>query len=540
MRPARATWGAVLALHLGWVALLPGNSGKVVAFAGAVIAAALLLFDRRGVPVEAEEPNTPFPVAAIVVPFLLPALSLVATPRVAFWVLNGRSWLIVAWLCAAVSLTRLDVRRRAGAEPGAPSVSPATLLAAIWSAAFWLALVCDLGVTGFVVGTDRTVYQSCQSDAFSTIFHVWETAPVRDHLFLGWKSVESFQQGTPYANHVHPYLLTMYGWSRAVRAATGLPQYVASNTIPFFYLAALVAAVTTLLARLGLLRRRSTVLGLTTLFLGYGLIVTGWRFWNDLFRYNTDNPYPLLAAAFILVYAWMLDPVRPVAAAASAAVFVALSPTHAPMAVVAVLVLFSQGAPTLKEFVRRNRVPLVVSATAVLVGAAVYLPPWLLSVWRGYAPVGSSVMFRSGLDGDTQYFSNMVQSVVAPCPRACCWGRSWVDLVYPALLPLLVLGPLARRAAPPVRLGHLLLFLCTPYLLNVILFPQSVSIHPYLYDHFLLIPAIVTGVVAMLTAQVEGRLRGVALLGFLLFCGWILMSNLVGIAQALAAMPPRP
>ena len=332
----------------------------------------------------------------------------------------------------------------------------------------------------------------------------------------------------------------MYGWSRAVRAATGLPQYVASNTIPFLYLAVLLAAVATLLARLGLLRHRSSLLGLSTLFLGCGLIVTGWRFWNDLYRYNSDNPFPLLAGAFILLYAFMLDPVRPLAASASAGVFVALSPTHAPMAVVAVMGLFGQPAGTLREFARRNRAPLLVSAIAVAAGIAVYLPPWLLSAWRGYAPVGSSVLFRSGLDGDRQYFSNMVQSIVAPCPLVCCWGRTWVDLVYPALLPLVVFAPLARRAAPPVRIGHLLLFLCTPYLVNVILFPQSVSIHPYLYDHFLLIPVIVTGAVAMLTPQVEGRLRGAALLGFLLFCGWVLMSNLVGIAQALSAMPPRP
>lgn len=535
MRPARATWGAVLALNLAWIALLPGTSGKIVAVAGALTAAVWLFVGDR----IASPPGRPV-AAAIVIPFLLPVLSFVAAPRLGFWVLNGRSWLIVAWLCAAVAVSRLDARARTGASSGEPVATPAALLVVLWSAAFWVALVCDLGVARFVVETNRTAYQSCQSDPFSTIFQIWETEPARDHLFLGWKTLESFQGGIPYANHVHPYLLTMYGWSRAVRAATGLPQYAASNTIPLFYLAVLVAAVTTLLARLGLLRHRSTLLGLSTLFLGYGVIVTAWRFWNDLYRYNSDNPFPLLAGVFILLYAFMLDPVRPVAASVSAGVFVALSPTHAPMAVVAVMGLFGQSAPTLREFVGRNRAPLVVSATALVMGAAAYLPPWLLSVWRGYVPVGSSVLFRSGLDGDTQYFSNMVQSVVAPCPLVCCWGRSWVDLAYPALLPLVVFAPLARRAAPPLRIGHLLLFLCTPYLVNVILFPQSVSIHPYLYDHFLLIPAIVTGTVAMLTPQVEGRLRGAALLGFLLFCGWILMSNLTGIAQALSAMPPRP
>jgi len=540
MTRAPIAWVSILGLNLAWILILPSRSGRMVALAGAGVAALALLvpyLTARGRDYLAEVTREPPPAgaAALAGPFLLPALSLVAVPRLAFWNLDGRSWLILAWLTAAIVLSRAPAQ-------AARAVRPATLLFILWTAAFWFALVSDLGVAGFVLANDRTAYLSCQSDPLSAIFRIWETQPARDHLFLGWRTLESFQQGQPYANHVHPYLFTMYAWTRLVRAATGAALYVADNSTPFFYMFVLIAAVTALLARLGLLRQRSTAVSLLTLFIGYGFVVTGWRFWNDLYRFNTDNPFPLLAGVFILVYAFLIEPIRPAAAAVSAAVFVALSPTHAPMAAVAVLFLFGTSAPSGREFLRRNRVPLLVTACAVAAGVIAYAAPWMLIKWKGYSPVSSTFLFRSGLDGDTQYFSNMAQSIIAPCPRACCWGRTFTDLVYPAFVPLVIFGALAARwsGGSQVRLGHVLLFLCTPYLISAVLFPQSLSIHPYMYDHILLIPVTVTGTLAMLTPGFEARLRGTWLLGFLLLCGGLLMANLVGIAQGLAAMPPRP
>jgi hypothetical protein len=76
------------------------------------------------------------------------------------------------------------------------------------------------------------------------------------------------------------------------------------------------------------------------------------------------------------------------------------------------------------------------------------------------------------------------------------------------------------------------MFLVTPYLVSLILFPQSVAIHPYLYDHLLLIPIVVVGAAALLGDGVRERLRGTFLLGVILFMGWVIMSNLIAIARA--------
>ena len=173
---------------------------------------------------------------------------------------------------------------------------------------------------------------------------------------------------------------------------------------------------------------------------------------------------------------------------------------------------------------------------ALIVGALSYVEPRLLMKWKGYHTQESSFLFRSGLDGDTRYFTGLLQAAALPCPVNCCYTRSLPDLLFPAVVPLALFLPwmlwLERTSA--VMLGRTLLFLLTPYVMSVILFPQSVSIHPYQYDHWLVVPLVVTGLMAMLSAPVERRLKGAALLVFLLIAGGVLMSNLLGITQGLA------
>ena len=62
------------------------------------------------------------------------------------------------------------------------------------------------------------------------------------------------------------------------------------NSTPFLSILVMIAGVTTLLARSGLLRGRDRPLGLMTLFIAMGFVVTTWRFWVDAFRSTLTTP----------------------------------------------------------------------------------------------------------------------------------------------------------------------------------------------------------------------------------------------------------
>jgi len=524
-----------------WAFVLPGRSGRAAAAVGALIAAtlALAIFASAAVRRRLQQSPPAFleslaTVAGVLVPFALPVFFLRFAPTLAFWRLDGRSALLIGWLLAIT--WAIWCERRLNRQTDRPAAGLLLALFILFSSALWLTVVSDSGISSFVLGTDRRGHRVCQSDPFTTMITVWETNPASEHLFLSWQGQESFDRRVAYANHVYPYLFTMYGWIAAARRLGGLTLYAATNSSIFLPIVVLVAAFGTLLARSGFLRDRTHLFGLLTLFLALGVMLTTWRLWIDLVRFNSDNPHPLLAAVFIFVYAFLLPPVHTRAAAVASAVFAALGPVYTPMLILSVVCMFGQGGRDVREVVQRNRALMTICVAAIVAGAVTYLTPRLLIEWKGYHSQASTFLFRSGLDGDTRYFSGILQAVLAPCPVGCCYSRPLSDLIFPAFVPLAIFGPLALREARAATFSIVrqVVFLTTLYFASLILFPQSVSVHPYMYDHLLLIPIVVTGAMAMLTAPVERRLTGAGLLAFLLFAGGIIMANLIAIAQGLA------
>ena len=532
---------AVLVANALWAAILPTTSGQIVATAGALIAFAVLvavcLSDRARGMVLASPPaflTDRVRAFAVVVPFILPGLVLRTAPVLAFWRFDGRSALLVAWLISIAVAIAFESDAPAVAKR--PFAKLLLILFLLFSAGVWLAIVMDTGIPALMMGIDRRGTRSCQMDLFTTMATVWQTNPASEHLFLSWRSQDDFQHRLVYSNHVHPFLLSMYGWVRAAQRLGHLRLWQASNTTILLPIFVLIAGFVTLLARNGSLAHRSRASHLLPLFMAMGMLLTTWRLWIDLIRFDSDNPYPLLAAVLVLLYALLVPPLQTAAAAVVAALFAALSPTITPLMVLPVLCLFGERGQDARDLLRRNRPVLVVCLAALVAGAISYVEPRVLIRWYGYRSQQSSLIFRSGLDGDTRYFSGLFQAAVAPCPVGCCYARALSDLLFPTVVPLAVFGPLvwwwSRSEGGAV--GRTFLFLITPYLMSVIFFPQSVSIHPYLYDHWFIVPVVVSGLVAMLSPAVEERLNGAGLLMFLLFTAAILMSNLLGVVQGLA------
>jgi hypothetical protein len=542
-------WVAVLVLNVGSAMLAPKQSARGVGAMGAAIA--LLWLGWRlspgrgrarldtGAPIDRAARRW---VGALVLAFAVPFASPWLSPRVGFWSLDWRAQLILAWLAFAGTL--LLLRRDEEQGPGVTAADGpfgATLLPAVflgWSAAFWLTVVWDLGLGTAMLGFDRSLPGPCRGDPLTNIFRTWEAHPASQHLFLGWRAPGDFESRTVYVHHVHPYLLTMYAYVSLVQASTGVALHVATNLTPFLSLAAVGGAFGTLLVRSGALRRATDARGLLELFLGVGFVVTTWRFWFDLLRYNSDSAFPLLGSLFVLIWACLEPPPLHGAAMLASLALVALAPLYAPFLIVAVACLPGSSGwtpPTRGE----SAWVLRLAAACSVLGLGVYLLPRALAGWKGYQPSASSWLFRSGLDGDTTYFTSILQAFVKPCSVNCCGGRAMLDVVFPAFVPLvfgLTLG-LAGQPAVRRRLLQGLIWLAAPYGFSLVLLPQAVSIHPYLYDHLLIVPFVILGAWSLLLPAVRERLRGVAFLAYLVVMIGLIMSNLVKLAQELTQLP---
>ena len=214
---------------------------------------------------------------------------------------------------------------------------------------------------------------------------------------------------------------------------------------------------------------------------------------------------------------------------------------YVPLFILALWCFFGRPRQTVGDTVAHNPVLIRASLIAGITGAACYALPHLLVAAKGYSDLSSSFAFRAGLDGDTRYFQDVAQAVIHPycctalrVPISLRAGAVW-GLLFPAFVPLVfaVACGFWQTCRDRTRVTAAFLFLVAPYLWSLALVPQSVSIHPFLYDHLLFLPAALLGSLLMLTRQVQRRLRGPVFLAYLLMMSTVIMANFIAIAQAM-------
>lgn len=166
-------------------------------------------------------------------------------------------------------------------------------------------------------------------------------------------------------------------------------------------------------------------------------------------------------------------------------------------------------------------------------GLALLLEPLFMSSLLGFSgKVGSGLLFRSGLDGDTRYLDSILGAVFHPFKsevnRVCDPFISW------RVLLILVLVPAWNGVERFLSVMELVVISLLPYLFGLVVFPQHVSVHPYVYDLCLSFPAAL-GVYSIATQDmpVLAERRPVLFLaGLFVLCGGI-MSQLIEISRAL-------
>ncbi|MEO5898079.1 MAG: hypothetical protein ABIS06_20515 [Vicinamibacterales bacterium] len=524
----------VLPANLLYLFLLPSRTGKAVAFVGCIVTVTLIASFGRSAGAGGEQRAITLDrlwSVILLALFALPLASFLGQPQIAFWRLDGRGLLILAWLGALAVLIGASVDARPGTASRQRLVRPILLtqLFVVWSAIFWMTVIWDLGIARAVLGVQH-------DDRLTSSFALWTVERARDHLFMVWLNREAFEAGVAYSNHLHPITFFFYGCSRLVQLATGMPLYVGRNLAPFVMAALGVIAFTMLLPRMARSPRGTATFHIT-LFLVLGYFLSEWHFWVFPYTWNFDTVFPIIVYLAALVWAAATPRIRAANAwrlTLALMILGAFGWIYTPLLILALWFLFSEPKHGIAATLAANRTLVRASVAGMAVAVVTYAIPLVLIAIRGYRNSSSPFLFRSGLDGDMRYFQDVGQAVFHPVNGA----RSWISVIFPGAVLLTIAACCAWRDGVVTRrrLGRACLFLLVPYGFSVALFPQSVSIHPYMYDTLLILPMVLLGSLGVLAPSVQRRLRGGTTLAGLLLIAILIMANLIAISQGVVRL----
>lgn len=384
-----------------------------------------------------------------------------------------------------------------------------------------LALICILGVVaayrlGFGAMSDAADKNPERLREFT--FPIWHSHPVSEHGFLVFLTPDGFAKKSAYANHSTPYLWFMDGLYHIQQRAP---------TLSMRKTGACLGMLMTLLA-IGFvackrISGQASLQKMILLALGFAYASTLPTYWIATAKFNVDNGFILVMPALIVLshYAsqegwggrkfwfWAVTTtlIMPMAGALFALGLMVQYVGHGSM----------RGARSLAA-------PVLLAAVAVVI----YLEPVFVAKLLGFSSSNSPWAFRAGLDGDTTYFSNALNSVLFPFYR-----RPAFLVIIPAALVLVQWLSLRKHTElsveqPIATDWTFVVNLFSFYVLTLLFWPQAVSIHPYLYDAVLIGPLVTWCIV-----NFSGR--SFSALAFTLWSaalGVLIMFNLTSIAQA--------
>jgi hypothetical protein len=379
--------------------------------------------------------------------------------------------------------------------------------------ALWLGVLLKLGL--------RQMTMTPAEGHLSRTFEGWEKYPASRHVFLGQLDSNDFEQGRVYVSGSYPFLFTNFLLLAPFHYGLGLPYTIAHNFLPYIF----VLCVTFLLIlatrkELGAINQDNRLLLWLLAFLCIGITITDPLPWTSSFNAGRDNAHIITAGLFCYLSTWVFYDKVPKTPLLVVGILLALwSPTAIPAWILAGIFLHR----TLKL----DRKWIFQVAVVVTLAAINVLIPRLTTRWAGVQSTGSGLLTRSGLDGSLMHVSSIPQAVISPGDP-----RHWPTGLYFILTAILALGLhytwKDRERHRPLQQAA---FLLIPYLTFAIFLPQLTSVHPYITDLFIFIPATFLMSFWFLQRSFWKKLSGRLYVGWFLFACFILMSNLLAFAQ---------
>jgi len=319
-------------------------------------------------------------------------------------------------------------------------------------------------------------------------FPIWDKYSFFKHGFLVFLTKNDFYDGVAYSNHSSAYLFFMYLFYKLEMATPKFPMRVVVA-----YLEMLFYVMTVVYISISNLKDRIKFNQGILILLAVMFLVTMPDFWISAGKFNVDNPFHLYFPLLLLIaHRLSLGDVYGAKLWLPLGLFCMLTPISS-----ALLGAYLAVSSIKKDGISKGLLKL--SVALVFISGVVYLQPVIVSKILGFSSSNSGWIFRAGLDGDVSSFNNVVNSVIRPFyPRPLYLIFVPISLLLVQLTFLFIKSRdnndsgLFLQDNANSRLFYGVLF--SQYLITLLLWPQSISIHPYLYD-FMLVGPICTWIV---------------------------------------------
>ncbi len=378
--------------------------------------------------------------------------------------------------------------------------------------AFWLLIVLTLGVYHSSI-TPR-------NGVLSYTFNWWESTTFDQHLFLGNYIQNEASKGTIYTTYTYPFYFINYILLAPLHYFFHISYEKLQNSLP--YLNVLLFVVIIYRLKKGDIRELIQSKNLyyqTWVFLIFGIVITNALPWVSMLRHNQENLHMPIALLFCILSLSILkreeDKKRDKKFLGIGSIIACISPIYFPAWILCYI--YSETALKLRKKIILN------VFIVVLVNIINYILPLIAANSLHLKSSASGYLYRSGLDGSTEYFKSILSVIYNPSSEQ--HTTSTILLIFSAIF-------IGRKLEENSKIYFKQLIFCfIPFCTTVILFPQFSSIHMYLIEFLLVIPPIFLIVYWLLNSELIKKIEPHKYTKALLFFTLLIMSQLLEVAK---------
>jgi hypothetical protein len=382
---------------------------------------------------------------------------------------------------------------------------------------FWVRCAYDVGFEKLYLFIDKS------PDRLRDItFQIWDAHSFKEHWGRVFYSFEDFAQSKAYGGHSLPYLLLLYLFN----SLTQLSENLSFRLVAIVEMLILIVSITLVIkSELSEVLKKGH--GVVLVILGLGFCATSPLFWISAGKSNIDNPFFLYSGILVALSYLMAHEIRRTAFITY--FLIALSALLFPL--LSVLLGLYWITMHLHRADKSDINILKLAVWQISLSLIVYAYGPLVIMMNGLESSSSTWMFRSGLDGDTYEFLNIFQAVISPS-----YPRPFTYLAMPLIIVILQLTIMFFYRKSHIEdvkqkifsKGMFLGGVGSAYFGTLLFWPQSISVHPYLYDFIGLLPFYILILLNFGHKSISSKTWVI----WIFVLAVAIQSNLTGIAQA--------